>query len=208
MENKKGQFITFEGIDGCGKSTQAALAAKHLESKGIKFVQTREPGGTVIAEKIRALILDPENSAMVDRCELLLFLAARAQHVSEKIIPLLEDGTWVLCDRFADATLAYQSGGRGMSLELLSPLLDFAASGLKPDRTFIFDIDMKTAAARMAASRKGADRMERNSEKFFGDVRAEYLRIAKAEPERVSLIDGSATLDEIAAVIAKQLDAM
>ena len=204
----KGRFITFEGIDGCGKSTQALRAAEYLGSRGIPFIHTREPGGTPIAEKIRALILDPAHTAMGDRCELLLYLAARAQHVGEKIIPALAAGTWVLCDRFADATRAYQGAGRGMDDALLHPLLSFAAHEVVPDLTFVFDIDTATAAERMAAAGRDADRMEKNPRDFHERVREGYRAIAAAEPNRVALIDAAQSPDRVFEAVRTLLNAL
>ncbi len=205
---RTGKFITFEGIDGCGKSTQTERAAAFLDAQGISYIRTREPGGTPIAETIRGLILDPANTAMADRCELLLYLAARAQHVAEKIMPALAAGIWVLCDRFADATLAYQGAGRGLDGALLSPLLTFAAHGIAPDCTFVFDVDTATAAGRMAAAGRGPDRMEKNPRDFHDRVRSGYQAIAAAEPQRVVLIDASRDAATIAQAVAARLGAL
>ena len=146
---RKGIFITFEGIDGCGKSTQLELAARRLKEEAFPVLVTREPGGTAIAEKIREILISPQNSEMVNECELLLYLAARAQHVREKIIPALEQVFIVLCDRFQEATFAYQGFGRNIPLDLLKKINNFATGGLNPHLTFIFDISVELSCARI-----------------------------------------------------------
>ena len=150
----RGLFFTFEGIDGCGKSTQLKEIALRLERKGVPVLTTREPGGTPVAEKIREILISPENSEMVNECELFLYLAARAQHVREKIIPALQKGMIVLCDRFQEATFAYQGFGRGLSLSFLQQLNSFATDGLIPDRTFIFDVPVEISGQRLDQMKK------------------------------------------------------
>ncbi len=198
---KRGCFVTFEGIDGCGKSTQANLFADRLAAEGYQVLRTREPGGTAIAEKIRALLIDPAHAEMVDACELLLYLAARAQHLREKILPAVASGTVVVCDRFQDATFAYQGYGRGMSLEQLQSLNTFATGGNDPDLTFIIDLPVETAFERMAAMNKVQDRLEAGGEQFFSRIREGYLALAAAAPQRIQVIDGTATVEEIAAKV-------
>lgn len=192
-----GRFITFEGIDGCGKSTQAELLAQSLKKKGSHVVQTREPGGTPLAEKIRALLIDPGNSEMVDECELLLYLAARAQHVREKVVPLVNLGTIVICDRFQDATFAYQGFGRGISLEFLQQLNSYA-TGIAPHCTFIFDLPVEIAFERMRTMNKAHDRIESAGKQFFEKIREGYLRLADAFPERIVVMDGTLPKDVLA----------
>lgn len=199
-------FLTFEGIDGCGKSTQVAKAAKYLASKGISCVVTREPGGTPIAEKIRELILSPENLEMKNSCELLLYLAARAQHVQEKIKPALAEGNIVLCDRYQEATFAYQGFGRGYELAVLRELNSFATGNIKPTRTFVFDISVECAFERMRKIGKEIDRLENNSTEFFNKIRKGYQTLAAEYPARILLIEGEQGVDDIFNVIRKEID--
>jgi dTMP kinase len=202
---KKGLFITFEGIDGCGKSTQLAQAAKRLEAEGLPLVVTREPGGTPIAEKIRGLLISPEHKEMATECELLLYLAARAQHVREKIIPALNEGNIVLCDRFQEATIAYQGFGRGLPIDLLQMINRFATQGLKPDLTFIFDISSSLSRIRIDSMGKGKDRLEQNGEEFFDKIRTGYKKIAESEPSRVVLLDGTKSIGELADIVYSKI---
>ncbi|OGS37526.1 MAG: dTMP kinase [Elusimicrobia bacterium RIFOXYB2_FULL_49_7] len=185
---KQGLFITFEGIDGCGKTTQFNLLADHLKNCKQPCLTTREPGGTPLSETLRSIILNPENRSITDRTELLLYLAARVQHVEEKILPALKQGKMVLCDRFTDATAAYQGGGRKMSPKILAPLLHFASCGLKPDMTFLFDLPVKTAYGRMKKAGKKGDRVEQAGLLFMERVRQAYRKLAKQEPHRVCVI--------------------
>ena len=205
---KKGLFITFEGIDGCGKSTQIAKAAEYLKEKGISLIVTREPGGTPLGEKIRELILSPKNSEMKNSCELLLYLSARAQHVEEKIKPALEKGTTVLCDRYQEATFAYQGFGRGYPLNLLQKLNAFATGGLVPSKTFIFDITVECAFDRMKKTGKAPDRLEKNSKEFYQKIREGYLALASAHPQRIKLIQGEKSVDEIFLEVKKDLEVL
>ncbi|MBN1757269.1 MAG: dTMP kinase [Chitinispirillaceae bacterium] len=201
---KKGCFVTFEGIDGCGKSTQAKLFAERCGAAGYQVVATREPGGTAIAEKIRSLLIDPAHSEMGSECELLLYLAARAQHLREKIEPAVADGAVVICDRFQDATFAYQGFGRGLPLELLQSLNAFATGGNNPDLTFIIDVPVETAFARMSAMKKKQDRLEAGGETFFRRIREGYLSLAMASPDRIQVIDGTASVEVIAEQVYSQ----
>ncbi len=194
---KKGFFFTFEGIDGCGKSTQLSKVAQVLTSRGLPVVVTREPGGTVIAEKIREILISPEHSEMVDECEILLYCAARAQHVREKIIPAIEQGKIVLCDRFQEATFAYQGFGRSISMETLNKLNTYATGGLNPDRTFIFDLSVESSFDRMIKMNKMKDRLEQNGKEFFERIRRGYLLLAESSPQRIVLLDGEQTIDAI-----------
>jgi len=202
---KKGIFITFEGIDGCGKSTQLSQAAKRLEAEGLPLVVTREPGGTPIAEKIRGLLISPEHKEMATECELLLYLAARAQHVREKIIPALNEGKIVLCDRFQEATIAYQGFGRGLPIDLLQVINRFATQGLKPDLTFIFDISSSLSRIRIDSMGKGKDRLEQNGEEFFDKIRTGYKKIAENDPLRVVLLDGTKSIGELADIVYSKI---
>jgi dTMP kinase len=199
MEHKfmSGLFIVFDGIDGCGKSTQLDLAADRLTNTGYTVVKTREPGGTEISEKIRAIILSSENSAMVDECELLLYAAARAQHVREKIVPALKQGAIVLCDRFESATFAYQGYGRKIALPLLETSNDIAAGGVRPDLTFIFDVSVDTAFARLSAMKKSRDRLEASSREFYSRVAEGYRTIALQHPETMVLLDATLSVEEL-----------
>ncbi len=194
---RKGAFITFEGIDGCGKSTQLELAAERLRKESFPILVTREPGGTAIAEKIREILISPQNSEMVNECELLMYLAARAQHVREKIIPALKQGFIVLCDRFQEATFAYQGFGRNISLDFLKKINSFATGGLMPDFTFIFDISVDLSSARMQKMNKTKDRLELNDRAFYERISEGYRFLAKSEPQRILLLDGSEQLEKI-----------
>lgn len=192
-----GIFITFEGIDGCGKSTQIVLLQKNLEEHGYPIVLTREPGGTEISEKIRSLILGVENTSMSTKCELLLYLAARAQHVDETIIPELLKDKIVLSDRYEEATYAYQGSGRGVNLDMLMSLNNFATSNVTPDLTFIIDISIEESEARWKKSGKIRDRLEMNNRSFFKRVRKGYQDRAAMHPERIALLDGRYNIAEL-----------
>ena len=197
----RGRFITFEGGEGCGKSTQVRRLKEALERDGVEVVLTREPGGTWLSEEIRRLIKDQTTDAPCDRSELLLFLAARAQLVKNVIRPALEAGKWVVSDRFSDSTLAYQGYGRGLPLDVLRVANDFACDGLKPDLTFLLDVAPDVAAARMrrreAATNTTADRLERAGEEFHARLRAGFAELAKAEPERIVTVDANGSVDEV-----------
>ena len=193
---RKGVFITFEGIDGCGKSTQLELAAKKLGEQSFPLLVTREPG-TAIAEKIREILISPQNSEMVNECELLMYLAARAQHVREKIIPAIEQGFVVLCDRFQEATFAYQGFGRNIPLDFLEKINSFATGGLSPDLTFVFDISVDLSNERMQKMNKAKDRLELNGRTFYQKIAEGYRFLAKKEPQRILLLDGSEPLERI-----------
>lgn len=194
---KKGYFITFEGIDGCGKSTQMARAVQKLTEQGFPVVATREPGGTPISEKIREILISADNSEMVNECEILLYCAARAQHVREKIIPAMNEGKIVVCDRFQEATFAYQGFGRGLGVEVLKQFNSYATGGLDPDLTFIFDISVEASLSRLAKMEKKKDRLEQNGKDFFEAIRNGYLTIARDEPQRVRIINGEQNIDVI-----------
>lgn len=197
---KKGLFIAFEGIDGCGKSTQLVLSAKRLRDLGQAVLTTREPGGTHIAEKIRDIIIDPENSEMHNECELLLYLAARAQHVREKIQPTIEKGSIVLCDRFQLATFAYQGFGRSIPMEQLKALNLYATGGISPDITFIFSISIEASFNRMATMNKNPDRLESSGKEFYENISHGYEALAKQDPN-VVVIDGEQSQDIISETV-------
>jgi dTMP kinase len=201
----RGLFVTFEGIDGCGKSTQVARTRHILAEKGIPFAVTREPGGTRIGERIRAMLLSPDNNAMCNPCEVLLYLAARAQHVCEKIRPEIDKGNVVLCDRFMDATFAYQGYGRGIALETLVGLNEFATGGIVPSVTFVFDIDVKSALARLAKAKKRSDRLENSGRKFYEEVRKGYLELASLFPKRIVVLKGSVPREDLTRSVWKTI---
>ena len=193
---RRGTFLSLEGIDGCGKSTQAALLADRLEAAGHEVVRLREPGGTAISEKIRTILLDPENGAMADECELLLYEASRAQLVREVIAPALARGAVVVCDRYLDSTYAYQAGGRGLDAALVVRCNELGSCGVLPDRTLVLDLNCEDALAR--ATGGGADRLEQEGMRFQERVRAAYLRLAKAEPARVRVVDAVGAVEDVA----------
>ncbi len=193
----RGRFITMEGIEGVGKSTNMAFVQQYLEGKGIPLVVTREPGGTELAEKIRELLLDHRNQSMADDTELLLMFAARAQHLNELIVPALETGKWVLCDRFTDATYAYQGGGRGISIERIAQLEQWVQGELRPDATILLDAPTEVGLARAAGRDQEADRFEREKQDFFDNVRNCYLQMAEDAPQRYRIIDASQPLDNV-----------
>ena len=184
----RGKFITFEGVDGAGKSTHVEWFANELRSAGRGVAVTREPGGSELAEKLRALVL---HDAMDAVTETLLVFAARDDHVRKRIQPALDAGTWVVCDRFSDATLAYQGGGKGVERGLIESLKLAVHPGLRPDCTLIFDCPYTVSLERMARSGRALDRFEREGQAFFERVRAAYLGVAEAEPDRIRVIDST-----------------
>jgi dTMP kinase len=202
-------FITFEGIEGCGKSTQAEILSRELHTEtGCQVVATREPGGCPIANQIRAILLDADNSALVPLAELLLYAAARAQHVAEVIRPALAEGKIVLCDRFTDATTAYQGYGRSLDLTLIENLARLATGGLTPDLTILLDcpeeVGLNRAMARInATSGAREERFEQESLRFHRAVRQGYLRLAADYPARFIVIDGTLGISETAEAIRK-----
>lgn len=190
---QQGLFITFEGADGCGKTTQIKLIDEYLRNKGYKTLLTREPGAKGLGEKIREILLNYDGEVS-SRCESFLFLADRAQHVDCIIKPALKDGVIVLCDRHTDSTVAYQGYGRGLDIEEIKKLNNLATGGLKPDLTIVFDVDIETSQSRVG---KNKDRMESAGIEFFKKVREGFLEIAKEEPQRVKVIDSSDTIENI-----------
>ncbi len=198
---QRGRFITFEGIDGCGKTTQFRMLAQWMRERGQDVVETVEPGGTSIGRQIRKILLDPASSDIQPRAELLLYFASRAQNVDQVIRPALEAGRTVLCDRFTDSTLVYQGCGRGLDVEVVRDLDRIACRGLKPDVTFLIDIDLETSLARAKRrnERIGTEesRIDEEDAAFHERVRQGYLALAKAEPDRVIVIDGKASISEV-----------
>ncbi len=202
MNKFGGRFITLEGGEGAGKSTNLEYVRRHLEQAGCDVMVTREPGGTALGERIRTLLLDPDSEIHADT-ELLLMFAARAQHLQEKVFPALERGMWVLCDRFTDATYAYQGGGRGLDERRIEVLEQWVQSEFKPDMTLLFDIPVEAGLER--AGRRGQlDRFEQERETFFNSVRQTYLDRAGNDPVRFRVIDASREL----AAVQLQLDAI
>ena len=197
-----GRFITLEGIEGAGKSSQMATIRATLEALGHGVVLTREPGGAPIAERVRQVLLDPANQGMAADAELLLVFAARAEHLAKTIRPALARGDWVVCDRFTDATYAYQGGGRGLDPVRIGLLETFVQGDLRPDLTLVFDLPVDLGLAR-AGRRSAPDRFEGETRRFFEGARATYLARARAEPVRMRLIDASAPLEAVSqAVVA------
>ena len=199
----RGKFITFEGPEGGGKSTHVQELAKQLRAEGRTVLVTREPGGTPLAEKIRSLLRDELDDPPVTRSEVLLFLAARAQVVSQVIRPALARGEWVLCDRFADSTFAYQGYGRGIDVGLLKNFNDFATEGLMPDLTILLDVPLEVSRARLAerqaATATSADRIEQAGTMFHRRLREGFLELARAEPNRFVTIDATGDKDKVSA---------
>jgi dTMP kinase len=193
-----GAFITFEGIDGSGKSTQMRMLASVLRMRGFEVVTTREPGGTPLGKRLRTALLDAQ--AEVDPlAELLLYAADRAQHVRKLLRPALETGYIVLSDRYADATVAYQGAGRGFTPELIAEVVELATGGLKPDLTIIFDVSVAEClmrTRRRETTEQGKDRLDAEDVGFYARVREAYLKIAAAEPERVRVVDASSSVEE------------
>jgi dTMP kinase len=192
-----GKFVTFEGIDGCGKTTQVKSLEQFLISKGFHVLVTREPGGTKVAEKIRDILLDRDNIELHPRAELLLYLASRAQHTAETIVPALTSGVWVISDRFYDSSIAYQGAGRNLGMDVVEKLSLFATDNLSPDITFFLDISPETAERRMVAQSKIKDRLEAENEQFIALVRKGYLQLAQCEPNRIKIIDAERPAEPI-----------
>ena len=188
MGLKQGLFVTLEGPDGSGKSTQRALLAQALRAFGYKVVETREPGGSPLAERIRKLVLDPANKGLRNGTELLLFEAARFQHVEDSIRPALAKGCVVLCDRFTDSTVAYQGAGRALAKADVAWLNRFACSGLKPDLTLVYDLGVKEGLRRARRAKGKADRMEKVAQGFHARVRLAFRAMARKEPKRMKLL--------------------
>ena len=205
------RFITFEGIEGCGKTTQIRLAEAWLQERGIPVLATAEPGGTPLGRKIREILLNRGSCAIGAEAELLLFAAARAQHVREAILSALKAGRWVLCDRFSDATSAYQGFGRGLDAGFIRTLNAFSAQALKPDLTFLFDLPVEVGLARAEKRAAGGrpeaaeDRFEREERTFHGRIREGYLSLAAEELERFRIINGAADVETVRREVCRHL---
>ena len=192
----RGLFITLEGPEGAGKTTNRAYLAEQLQAQGLSVVLTREPGGTVLAEQIRNILLAPHDETMAVDTELLLMFAARAQHLAQVIVPALNEGKVVICDRFTDATYAYQGGGRGLDCSRIAVLEQFVQGDLRPDMTLLFDLPVAEGMAR-AVARGKLDRFEQEQHDFFEAVRQSYLQRASAEPERFRLVNAQQALPDV-----------
>ena len=199
-----GKFITFEGLDGCGKTTQLERLAAELRAQGIAVVTTREPGGTDIGERIRAVLLDSRTAGLDARAEMALMFASRAQQIAEVVLPALEAGQWVLCDRFTDSTEAYQGGGRQLGSEAVLRCHEALCRGLSPDLTILMDTDVSASVARARRRNKAAadensdeNRFEQENYAFFTRVRNAFLDIARREPQRVVLVDARPPLEVV-----------
>ena len=190
---KQGLFITFEGPEGSGKSTHSRLLCDFLKKEGYRVLYTREPGGTLISEKIRKVLLDPRNKGMDVVCEMLLYIAARAQIIKEKILPALKRGEIVVCDRFTDATLVYQGYAGGIDLKIIKDINTIATKGVSPEVTFLLDIEARKGLLR---SGKNKDRMERKPLLFHKKVRQGYLTIARKEPRRIRMLSAVGEISE------------
>ncbi len=197
---KQGSFITLEGIEGAGKTTCMAQLRLLMQQAGKNYVETREPGGTELGEDLRQLLLGHKHIGMADDTELLLMFASRAEHLQQKILPALNQGQWVLCDRFTDATYAYQGGGRGIACSRIQALEDWVQKGFKPDLTLLLDLPVEQGLER-AGKRSAPDRFESEAMEFFRKVRQSYLDLAGKEPGRVKIIDASLDLEEVLAQI-------
>ena len=196
MSRLSGKFITIEGGEGVGKSTNINCIENFLRSQSIAFIKTREPGGTPLAEELRTLLLSPRDETVCEQTELLLMFAARAQHLQQVILPALQRGEWVICDRFTDATYAYQGGGRGLSLSTITALENLVQGSLQPDLTLLLDVDVSTGLARLG-NRDQIDRFEREQQTFFESVRAMYHQRAQQYPERFRIIDAGQPLEDV-----------
>ena len=205
--SRRGKFITFEGLDGCGKSTQLERLAEALRGQGIEIVTTREPGGTAIGERIRAVLLDSRTAGLDSYTEMALMFASRAQLIAEVVEPALAAGKWVLCDRFTDSTEAYQGGGRQLGSEIVLELHRLLCRGVWPDVTILMDSDVsfsvKRARRRNKAAEQDENRFEKESHAFFTRVREAFLEIARREPQRVILIDARPSIEVVHAGIIR-----
>jgi dTMP kinase len=200
-----GRFITVEGVEGCGKTTNLAFIRDYLLNSGVSLISTREPGGTPLAEQLRELLLAERTEKVDAHAELLMIFAARAQHLHQVILPALERGQWVLCDRFTDATYAYQGGGRGLPLAVIAQLEAIVQAGRHPDMTFFLDLDVGQGLAR-AQKRGPLDRFEQEDRTFFDAVRSAYWQRIHESPERFAVIDASVDLPQVQEQLVKELD--
>lgn len=205
MSLQPGLFITLEGVEGVGKTTNMAFMRDYLQHAGVDLLCTREPGGTPLAEEIRQILLCDRDEQVDAQAELLLIFAARAQHLHRVIQPALKAGQWVLCDRFTDATFAYQGGGRNLPLSVINQLEALVQSGCQPDKTFFLDLDVDIGLAR-ARGRSAPDRFEKENRHFFERVREAYWQRIQRQPERFAVIDASVSLPDVQARISVELD--
>jgi dTMP kinase len=196
---KRGRFVTFEGIEGAGKTTVIAHLERQLRARGLRVVRTREPGGTVLAERVRDIVLARGTEAITPVAETLLMFAARSIHVENLVRPALGRGDWVLCDRFTDATRAYQGGGRGVDRTWIEGLASAVHANCEPDRTLLLDLPAAIGLARVAARRAQADRFDAEREEFFERVRATYLELARGDTRRFRIIDAARDVDSVSA---------
>ena len=203
----KGKFITIDGVEGSGKSTQIDLICSYLQRKGIDVVRTREPGGTDLGEKIRSLLLDVDNKEMHSDTELLLMFSSRNELIQNKIIPALNKGSWVVSDRFTDASFAYQGGGRMLDLDRISKLESWVLGEFQPDLTLLLDVSVDIGMTRIEA-RAAKDRIELEERAFFERVRSVFIDRSKSYPERIKLIDASGSISEIHNKIKLFLDVL
>lgn len=200
----QGKFISFEGVDGAGKSTHVTAVAEYLRHRGLRVVTTREPGGTPLGEKLRDVVL---HETMHLETEALLMFAARREHIAAVIEPALQRGDWVICDRFTDASFAYQGGGRGLAPERLQALADWVHPALQPDLTLLFDVPLDIARQRLASGR-ALDKFEQEKEEFFQRVRDVYLRRAQAFPERIQVIDSTLPVEDVSFRVEQRVAAL
>ena len=200
-----GAFITIEGIEGAGKTTCMKVVAEHISTHDIRLQQTREPGGTALGEDLRGLLLGHRHTGMSEDAELLLMFAARAEHLQRKIRPALQQGEWVLCDRFTDATYAYQGAGRGIPFERIATLEQWVQGKLRPDLTIVMDLPVPQGLER-AGKRSAPDRFESEAAAFFERVRKGYLDIARREPARVQVVDASRDMEQVAVSIGQVIE--
>lgn len=202
---KRGLFLTLEGVDGCGKSTQLAFLTEYLKQKGLDVVLTREPGGCAISEQVREILLNPENKQMSAETEMLLYAAARAQHIAEKILPALEAGRVVLCDRYLDSSIAYQGYGRGLGEELVRKVNWYAQEHCLPDATFLFLLEVDRSFERIRQGRESTDRLEQESRSFFERVDFGFHRLAQQE-KRIRVIDAARSVEQVWAELREKAD--
>lgn len=205
MKNTMAKFITLEGSEGVGKTTNLEHIKNLLTQHGIDFVVTREPGGTELGEQLRELLLGHQHDGMADETELLMMFAARSEHLDKVIKPALKNGQWVLCDRFTDATYAYQGGGRGIDLNRISILEDYVQGDLRPDLTLLLDAPIEIGRER-AGKRSAADRFEKEQSDFFNKVRNAYLQRAADDPGRMKVVDAAVELEAVKAQITQQIE--
>jgi len=204
MRNRRGCFITLEGLDGAGKSTHVQWLVSQLRNKGLEVVSTREPGGTDLGERLRELLLSCDMNV---KTEALLMFAARCEHVQSVILPALERGAWVVCDRFTDASYAYQGGGRQLGEQAVRTLEDWTLEGLEPDRSWLFDVPLAVARERLSAARL-PDRFEQEEAAFFERTRQAYHERASQQPERLHMIDSTLPIDTIRELLGAEIDSL